>query len=141
MGVVGGGVAQIVTGKSTELKKMIGAPVTLKGALVRDLSRQRTVTLPGSALTTRADDVLDNPDVDIVVEVMGGEQPALDYILKSISLGKHVVTANKEVMAKHGAKILTAGAQSRRSGAVRGERRRRHAHHRAPVCATLWQTT
>ena len=54
-----------------------------------------------------ADDILNNPDVDIVVEVIGGEQPALDYILKSISLGKHVVTANKEVMAKHGAKILT----------------------------------
>ena len=108
MGVVGGGVAQIVTGKSAELKKMIGAPVTLQGALVRDPSRQRAATLPDGALTTRADDVLDNPDVDIVVEVMGGEQPALDYILKSISLGKHVVTANKEVMAKHGAKILTA---------------------------------
>ena len=108
MGVVGGGVAQSVTGKSAELKKMIGAPVTLQGALVRDLSRQRAASVPDGTLTTRADDVLDNPDVDIVVEVMGGEQPALDYILKSISLGKHVVTANKEVMAKHGAKILTA---------------------------------
>ena len=108
MGVVGGGVAQIVTGKSSELKKMIGAPVTLKSALVRDLSRQRAVNFSDNTLTTRADDVLDSPDVDIVVEVMGGEQPALDYILKSISLGKHVVTANKEVMAKHGAKILTA---------------------------------
>ena len=107
MGVVGGGVASVVTDKSAQLKKMIGAPVNLHGALVRDLSRQRAATLPDGALTTSADDVLNNPAVDIVVEVMGGEQPALDYILKSISLGKHVVTANKEVMAKHGAKILT----------------------------------
>ena len=107
MGVVGGGVASVVTDKSAQLKKMIGAPVNLHGALVRDLSRQRAATLPDGALTTSADDVLGNPAVDIVVEVMGGEQPALDYILKSISLGKHVVTANKEVMAKHGAKILT----------------------------------
>ena len=106
MGVVGGGVASVITDKGVQLANMIGAPVELHGALVRDLSRQRAATLPEGALTTSADDVLDNPDVDIVVEVMGGEQPALDYILKSISLGKHVVTANKEVMAKHGAKIL-----------------------------------
>ena len=111
MGVVGGGVASIVTGKGAQLAKMIGAPVKLHGALVRDLSRQRAANLPDGALTTSADDVLDNPAVDIVVEVMGGEQPALDYILKSISLGKHVVTANKEVMAKHGAKILTAARE------------------------------
>ena len=107
MGVVGGGVASVINDKGVQLKKVIGAPVELHGALVRDLGRQRAATLPEGVLTTSADDVLDNPDVDIVVEVMGGEQPALDYILKSISLGKHVVTANKEVMAKHGAKILT----------------------------------
>ena len=107
MGVVGGGVASVLGDKSALLAKLAGAPLKLQGALVRDLSRQRAASLPDGALTTHADDILNNPDVDIVVEVMGGEQPALDYILKSISLGKHVVTANKEVMAKHGAKILT----------------------------------
>ena len=114
MGVVGGGVASVIADKSAQLTKMIGAPVKLHGALVRDLSRQRAATLPDGALTASAADILNNPSVDIVVEVMGGEQPALDYILKSISLGKHVVTANKEVMAKHGAKILT---QARERGA------------------------
>ena len=107
MGVVGGGVASVLGDKSALLAKLAGAPLKLQGALVRDLSRQRAASLPDGALTTHADDILDNPDVDIVVEVIGGEQPALDYILKSISLGKHVVTANKEVMAKHGAKILS----------------------------------
>ena len=107
MGVVGGGVASVLGDKSALLAKLAGAPLKLQGALVRDLSKQRAAGLPDGALTTHADDILDNPDVDIVVEVIGGEQPALDYILKSISLGKHVVTANKEVMAKHGAKILT----------------------------------
>ena len=106
MGVVGGGVASVLGDKAALLAKLAGAPLKLQGALVRDLSRQRAASLPNGALTTNADDILDNPDVDIVVEVIGGEQPALDYILKSISLGKHVVTANKEVMAKHGAKIL-----------------------------------
>ena len=107
MGVIGGGVASVLGDKAALLAKLAGAPLKLHGALVRDLSRQRAASLPSGALTTNADDILDNPDVDIVVEVIGGEQPALDYILKSISLGKHVVTANKEVMAKHGAKILT----------------------------------
>ena len=107
MGVVGGGVASVINNKGAQLAKMIGAPVTLHGALVRDLSRKRAVSLPDGALTANVDDILDNPKVNIVVEVMGAEQPALDYILKSISLGKHVVTANKEVMAKHGAKILS----------------------------------
>ena len=106
MGVVGGGVASVLGDKAALLAKLAGAPLKLHGALVRDLSRQRAASLPNGALTTNADDILDNPDVDIIVEVIGGEQPALDYILKSISLGKHVVTANKEVMAKHGAKIL-----------------------------------
>ena len=108
MGVVGGGVASVVAGKGAQLAKMVGTPVTLQSALVRDLGKQRAAALPEGALTTNAADVLGNPAVDIVVEVMGGEQPALDYILRSISLGKHVVTANKEVMAKHGTKILTA---------------------------------
>lgn len=58
-------------------------------------------------LTTNVEDILDNPRVDVVVEAMGGEAPALDYILRSISLGKQVVTANKEVMARHGPDILT----------------------------------
>jgi homoserine dehydrogenase len=62
-------------------------------------------------LGTDPDEVIGNPDVDIVVEVMGGGRPALDYILKSISLGKHVVTANKEVMARHGREILTLAAR------------------------------
>ncbi|MXY45570.1 MAG: homoserine dehydrogenase, partial [Chloroflexi bacterium] len=106
MGVVGGGVAQVIGGKSEELAKMIGAPPMLHGALVRDTTKPRAANLPADSLTTRADDIIEHPAINIVVEVMGGEQPALDYILKSISLGKHVVTANKEVMAKHGADIL-----------------------------------
>ncbi len=107
MGVVGGGVASVLADKAALLTNLAGAPLELQGALVRDPSRQRAVNLPEGALTTSADSILNNPQVDIVVEVMGGEQPALDYILKCISNRKHVVTANKEVMAKHGAEILT----------------------------------
>ncbi len=107
MGVVGGGVVDVLFDKEERLAKLIGAPLSLKRVLVRDVNKPRAVGLCDGMLTANADDILDNPDVDIVIEVMGGEQPALDYIMKSISLGKHVVTANKEVMAKHGAEILT----------------------------------
>ena len=107
LGVVGGGVASTLAQKSELLRRLIGCPVSVAGILVRDLAKSRSYRPPTGLLTTSIDDILDNPDVDIVVEVMGGQDPSLDYILKSISLGKHVVTANKEVMARHGPDILT----------------------------------
>ena len=107
MGVVGGGVARVIAEKGNEIEKLVGAPLSLEGALVRDVNRKRSYPPPPGTLTTDAEEILTNPAVDIVAEIMGGERPALDYILRSISLGKHVVTANKEVMAKHGPRILT----------------------------------
>ena len=107
MGVVGGGVARTLSEKGNKLGRLIGAPVTLEGVLVRDPTKSRSFDPPSHLVTTTVEDILGNPQVDIVVEVMGGRDPALDYILKSISLGKHVVTANKEVMAQHGPDILT----------------------------------
>ena len=73
---------------------------------MRDAAKRRPNGPPADLLTTEAGDILDNPRVDVVVEVMGGQQPALDYLLRSISAGKHVVTANKEVMARHGPDLL-----------------------------------
>lgn len=113
MGVVGGSVARIISEKGHQIQHLVGAPVTIEGILVRDIARTRSFDAPASLLTTNAQEVLENPKVDIIVEVMGGEDPALDYILKAISLGKHVVTANKEVMARHGPDILT---QAREKG-------------------------
>ena len=107
MGVVGGGVARVLSEKSEQLADMAGCPVTLKGALVRDTSKARQYQVPSGVLSTDVESIISNPDVDIVVEVIGGQEPALDYILKSVSMGKHVVTANKEVMARHGPDILT----------------------------------
>lgn len=111
VGVVGGGVARVIADKRDELARLIGAPLSIEGALVRDAAKPRDAALPDGVLTTDPARVIDNPDVDIVIEVMGGEQPALDYITRAISQGKHIATANKEVMAKHGASILTAARQ------------------------------
>ncbi len=124
MGVVGGGVADVITRKSAHLTDMVGCPIELKGALVRDVSKPRAAELPPGVITTDVEDILSNPEVDVVVEVMGGQDPAFDYILKSISLGKHIVTANKEVMARHGPDILTLsrkkGVQTLFEAAVAG---------------------
>ena len=107
LGVVGGGVASILSQKGGLLAGLVGCPISLEGILVRNAAKPRSYEPAAGLLTTNVEDILNNPKVDIVVEVMGGQNPALDYILKSISLGKHVVTANKEVMARHGPDILT----------------------------------
>jgi len=108
-GVVGGGVAEILAEKREDYARQLGRPLVLTRALVRDPDKPRPAVLAG-LVTTDADDVLEDPDVDIVVEVMGGEQPALDYIGRALAAGKYVVTANKEVMAKHGSRLLALAA-------------------------------
>lgn len=107
MGVVGSGVARVLFEKGDQLAAMAGRPIALKSVLVREPGKARGYELPDGILTTSVAGILDDPEIDIVVEVMGGHDPALDYILKSISAGKHVVTANKEVMADQGPDILT----------------------------------
>jgi len=107
LGVVGSGVARILNEKRDRLDGMAGCPVRLEGVLVRDQEKDRDYLPSSDLITDRIEDVLDNPKVNIVVELVGGQDAALDYILKSISLGKHVVTANKEVMARNGPDILT----------------------------------
>jgi homoserine dehydrogenase len=107
-GVVGGGVARTLREKTETIARRVGQPVELRGVLVRDPSRQRDVE--GIQVTTEPADVLNDPDVQIVAEMMGGEEPAFQYIMRAIENGKHVVTANKEVMAKHGPSIVAAAA-------------------------------
>ncbi|MFN8522681.1 MAG: homoserine dehydrogenase [Chloroflexota bacterium] len=108
LGTVGGGVARTLRDKAGSIAQRVGRNVILRGVLVRDASRQRDVT--GVAITADAEAVLGDPSVQIVVEAMGGEEPARDYIMRAIANGKHVVTASKEVMAKHGPSILAAAA-------------------------------
>ena len=107
LGVVGGGVFGALSRRSEKLSYLVGSPLSVQGVLVRDPAKQRSYDVPSGLLTTEFEDIVGNPNVDVVVELMGGQEPALDYILKSIRLGKHVVTANKEVMARHGPDILT----------------------------------
>jgi len=107
LGVVGSSVAGVLLNKTDKLAEQAGVSLTLKKVLVRDVNKQRTIKLEPHMLTNHAEEVITNPEVDIVIEVIGGEHPALEYIKQAITTGKHVVTANKEVIAKYGYALLS----------------------------------
>ena len=106
LGVVGGGVASVLLQEPSAVTSRVGRPVNLRRVLVRDRSRARDVSVPSGILTTNAEDILDDPEIDILVEVMGGSEPAAGYFRRALQSGKHIVTANKEVMAKEGAELM-----------------------------------
>ncbi len=110
LGTVGTGVAKVLTANAHSIAQKVGAPVILKKVLVRNPDKPRQVDL-GDAVTTDLEAILGDPDIDIVVEVMGGEQPAKDYVIRALTAGKHVVTANKDVLAKYGRDLFSAAAE------------------------------
>lgn len=110
LGVVGSGVAEFIRERSARLTQLFGWELQLARVLVRNPQKRRAVAVPRELLTDDPRDILDDPDIAIVVEVMGGEQPALNYMRQALRGGKHLVTANKEVMAKHGRELLALAA-------------------------------
>lgn len=115
VGVVGGGVATILAERAGEYARRVGRPLVLRHLLVRDPAKPRPASVDRALLTTDPEAIFADPRVQIVIEVMGGEHPALEYITRAITSGRHVVTANKEVMAKHGSEVL---ALAQRHGVV-----------------------
>ena len=113
LGVVGGGVAQALLHPKHPSFGTVCCPIKLKKILVRDVNKARAVSVAPEFLTTDPMDILDSPEIHILVELMGGENPATDYMQQAISRGKHVVTANKEVMAKHGHELIALAAEKK----------------------------
>ncbi len=111
LGVVGVGVANAIDAKTDAIANRVGCPVIVLRALVRNTSAARSGLRDDVDLTTNPDSILNDSEISIVVELMGGEQPAFDYIRRAIANGKHVVTANKEVLAKHGPELFEAAAE------------------------------
>lgn len=107
LGVVGGGVAAALLEQPEAITAQTGRSVNLKKVLVRDPSRPRDVQLPDGVITTNPEDILADPDISLVVEVIGGESPSAQYLQDALKAGKHVVTANKEVMAKRGPDLVS----------------------------------
>ena len=112
LGVVGGGIARQLLDDKAPAHTASVPPVTLRSILVRDAEKPRPVAVPDGLLTTDPAAVLQDPRTHLIVEVMGGEYPAVSYIQESLDRGKHVVTANKEVMAKHGPELLARAAEA-----------------------------
>ena len=110
-GTVGTGVAQTLATRTDALSRYAGLPLRLTGVLVRDTEKPRPALPPGVPLTSDPVVLPAADDVDIVIEVMGGEQPALGCIESALRSGKHVVTANKQVMALHGPELLALAAE------------------------------
>ena len=111
MGTVGTGVLKILNSNANNIECKVGEPVHIKKVLVRDRSKVRGITTDAQ-ITTDINDIISDPDIQIVVEVMGGEVPAKDYILAALNAGKHVVTANKDVVARYGRELFAAAKQN-----------------------------
>jgi homoserine dehydrogenase len=112
MGTVGTSVVKILTENANDILQKVGVPVKIKKIMVRQLNKPRDINIDAE-FTTNIDDIINDPDIDIIVEVMGGMIPAKDYIVKALAAGKHVVTANKDVVAKYGQEIFEEADKSK----------------------------
>lgn len=113
LGVIGSGVAKALLGKTATLAKRAGSPLVLKKVLERDLTKHGSMGIEPHLFTTQFAEVVSDPEIDIVIELIGGEHPATEYIRQALIAGKHVVTANKEVIAKHGYELLALAQEHR----------------------------
>lgn len=111
LGTVGGGVARALTERSATYERRVGAPLQLVKALVRDAARERGLALAPGIITADPEEAL-SADCDIVIEAMGGEHPAHEYIEQALRAKRYVVTASKEVMAKHGPQLLALATEA-----------------------------
>jgi homoserine dehydrogenase len=112
LGTVGGGVAKLLLSGAWAIEKKTGVRLVLKKVCVHSLSKKRAVKLSARVLTTSADAILKDPSIDLVVELIGGIHPAKEIIQKALAAGKHVVTANKALLAEHGDFIFSQAAKS-----------------------------
>ena len=109
-GTIGAGTAKILINNAEIIKRRLGLPVVLKRIADLDIKKDRGIKLEKGVLTEKAEDILNDPDIDIVIELIGGYEPAKKFILKAIENGKNIVTANKALLAVHGEEIYKAAA-------------------------------
>ncbi|NWF51843.1 MAG: homoserine dehydrogenase [Nitrospirae bacterium] len=110
-GTVGTGTVKILLENKDIIKERLGFEIDLRRIADLDIERDRGIKLPEGILTTNVDAVLKDPEIDIVVELIGGIRPAKDFIMDAISNRKHVVTANKALLATEGNDIFTAASK------------------------------
>lgn len=114
LGTVGGGVVELLERQGRELEKKYGVSLNLKRVVVRDVKKSRPVEVDPRILSNKASDILDDDSINIVIEVMGGVDPAKEYILEALKKKKHVITANKAVLAAGGTEVFRQALKSNR---------------------------
>jgi homoserine dehydrogenase len=115
LGNVGTGVARLLMEHSDRIARHAGRKLCLKKAVVRDLRKARTCTLPTGVLTNDLDEVIDDPEIQVVAQLIGGKEPARTIMLRLLESGKDVVTANKALLAEHGAELFDRARELDRS--------------------------
>lgn len=111
LGTVGAGTVAVLRRNADEIARRAGRPVEITHAAVRSLTRTRDCPLEGLQLTEHAESLVEHPEIDIICELIGGIEPARSLILRAIAAGKHVVTANKALIASHGNEIFAAAGE------------------------------
>jgi homoserine dehydrogenase len=111
LGTVGCGLVKVLQDNSEILQDRLGVPLKLKRVVDIDLARPRPVSLPKEVLSTQVEDILTDEEIGIVVELIGGMEPAKTFLLESMKRGKHVVTANKALLAVHGSELFAVARE------------------------------
>ena len=111
-GNIGAGVVRLLQENAAVISGKVGAGITLKRIADLDITTDRGVAVAPGVLTTRVSDILDDPEISVVIELIGGYEPAKTFVLQAIEKGKHIVTANKALLALHGEEIYAAAARN-----------------------------
>jgi homoserine dehydrogenase len=111
LGTVGTGVVRIIEGHQEDLQRQTGSPIEVVKILVQNMSKLRNIAVDPAKLTEDAWEIIGNPEIDVIIEVMGGVTVTKEYLLTALDKGKHIVTANKDLMALHGPEILAKAAE------------------------------
>ncbi|MBB6674255.1 homoserine dehydrogenase [Cohnella nanjingensis] len=106
LGTVGTGVVRIVEGHQEDLQGQVASPIVISKILVKDRAKARSISVDHGKLTEDPWEIVRDPEIDVVVEVMGGIGSTKEIMLEALERGKHIVTANKDLMAMHGPEIL-----------------------------------
>lgn len=113
LGTVGTGVYKVLVNNAENIARKVGTKIEVKKILERDLTRERGITIPVELFTQDVNDILNDEEINIVVEVMGGIDTALEFILAALKKGKNVITANKDLIAVHGKVLMETAEQNK----------------------------
>jgi homoserine dehydrogenase len=105
-GTVGGGVLSILENHAREIEARLGARIVVRRVVVRDPAKERAIALDARLVTTRLEDLLEDPAIEVVVELIGGTGEAFDLVMGALARGKHVLSANKALIAARGEEIF-----------------------------------